>query len=709
MRIFDNYKINKPFTKLKYQFKRKNEKILTKALYLDTETSNDGNMCWVNHWQIAFNGGLYYGTEPQTLLDFFQRFNDFYNTSLENRYICFVHNLQYDFSYLSAFFDNAFKQEPFILADSPHRVFMVSYESGLILRCTYKLTNMSLNMALQKYNVELKKLVGSYNYNAINNQDYNITKQELRYCLRDVTSLNMLVDKINEVNNDTLTTMPLTSTGYVEREIRREFRKTPKAHDKFKKLKMDVETYKALNNSFSGGYTHNNRFKANKTQVLKNACGKHRDFRSMYPSYMRTSSYFPIEPFILASNGCKLRDILPLNKTHCIMLELIFYDVHIKNNIPYPYIQTAHIKQITRGHINDDNGRLLDFNGYFTIYYDIKELLLILKQYEMEYEVKRVWIAKSGYLPQYIATVLDENYLIKSSFKKVVHNCETAYNNNPTKENYLKLCDAQTKLMKSKNILNGIYGCCAKNPIRDSITLKDGKWSVERVRNMSDEDIEKHLSKFYNNKNKCLTYAWGVYVTLGCRLELFKMLDIVKDNFLYCDTDSIFYISTDEIENAFNKVNKQWYDEAIKKGFYVKDNDGKITTYHSFDDENEKITRFKALHSKCYLYETDDGGLHCTVAGVGKDNKQTDNLILNTDELKKGKDNTNAFRNFRNGFVFRACGGTSAKYVDNKNANSDDLIFDYKGNETQGGCIIYNTTKELKYLSLNDDFIETKE
>lgn len=709
MKYFDNFKINKKFKPLKYLYKRKNEKILSQALFLDTETSHDEKMCWLNHWQIAFNGGLYYGTSPLTLIEFLQKFNNFYHTSLENKYIIFVHNLAYDFSYLSSFFDDSFKQEQFLLADSPHKVFMVSYESGMILRCSYKLTNMSLAMALNKYNVELKKLVGSYNYDAINNQDYIINEQELKYCLRDVTSLNLLINKINATNNDTLVTMPLTSTGYVEREIRREFRKDSKAHDKFKKLKMSVDVYKALNNEFSGGYTHNNRFKANKTNVFKKHYAKHRDFRSMYPSYMRTSSYYPIEPFTLASNGSKLKDLIPLNKTHCILLELVFHNVKIKENIPYPYIQTAHIKQITKGFINDDNGRLIEFNGFFTIYYDIKEILLILKQYELEFEIKKVWIAKSGYLPSYITKVLDENYLIKSSYKEVVHECEKEYTKNPTKENYVALCNANEKLMKSKNILNGIYGCCAKNPIRDTITLSNGEWKVERVHNMSDEEIQKHLDKFFNNKNKCLVYAWGCYTTIGCRLELFDMLNIVKDKFLYCDTDSIFYESTEEIEKKFQEQNKKWYDEAIQNGFYVTDSKGNITTYHSFDDEKENITRFKALHSKCYLYETDEGLLHCTVAGVGKDNKQKENLILNTDELKKGKDNTTAFRNFKHGFVFVDCGGTSAKYVDNTEIESEELIFDYNGNSTQGGAIIYNTTKELKYLSLNDAYFEKKE
>ena len=157
-----------------------------------------------------------------------------------------------------------------------------------------------------------------------------------------------------------------------------------------------------------------------------------------------------------------------------------------------------------------------------------------------------------------------------------------------------------------------------------------------------------------------------------------------KENFLYADTDSIFYLTNNEIENKIKKNNLKWREEAEEKGYFVTVGNNKYY-YHSFDDEKEIITKFRTLHSKCYAYEKkviengkEKKKLCVTIAGVQKKGRNGNTRIKelgSIDELKHGK-------------VFRDCGGTRCVYIE-------------KNDITNSCAIILNTEKTLSTVSDN--------
>ena len=154
------------------------------------------------------------------------------------------------------------------------------------------------------------------------------------------------------------------------------------------------------------------------------------------------------------------------------------------------------------------------------------------------------------------------------------------------------------------------------------------------------------------------------------------------ENFLYCDTDSCFYVDDENntIEKKIEELNKKWLKENEEKGFYIISNDKKVN-YHQFDNENEKIVSFRFLHSKCYAYEfinkKGEKELKCVIAGVvAKKGKVTREQELGSiDNLKSGKQ-------------FVKCGGTRAIYTESG-------IFEYNGNICSSSCIIVPDTKTL--------------
>ena len=159
-------------------------------------------------------------------------------------------------------------------------------------------------------------------------------------------------------------------------------------------------------------------------------------------------------------------------------------------------------------------------------------------------------------------------------------------------------------------------------------------------------------------------------------------------NFLYCDTDSSFYIETDENKIALLKWNDELQEKSKQEGHFI-EYDGKKKYFNYFDDEKEDIVSFRALHSKCYGFITSDGKMTITVAGVPRET----NGIKREDELQ-------TLDNLKDGFVFKDNGGTRAGYFCHP-------VRDYMGIETAGGCVIMDTHKELSDCVCNEqEYIE---
>ena len=216
----------------------------------------------------------------------------------------------------------------------------------------------------------------------------------------------------------------------------------------------------------------------------------------------------------------------------------------------------------------------------------------------------------------------------------------------------------------------------ATDIVRDIFTMDlDGEWNKEIA---TGEQITELLQKYYNSRNSFMPFQWGVYTTAHARHELMEMYYLVgKENFLYADTDSIFYLTNNDIENRIKENNTKWRTEAEEKGYFVSIGSNKYY-YHSFEDEKETITKFRTLHSKCYAYVTDDKKMHVTIAGVQKKGRNGNTRIKelgNIDELKHGK-------------VFRDCGGTRCVYIE-------------KNDITNSCAIILNTEKTLSTASDN--------
>lgn len=557
----------------------------------------------------------------------------------QRKVVVYIHNLSYDVGgYLKNYLIST-NQTFRIMALKPHKILQIETDY-FIFKCSWLLSNRSLDAWCKALETDYVKAVGSIDYDLIHYQDEELTENDWYYQLSDVASMSdCWFKECGEQFN--IQNIPLTSTGFVRFDGRQLFRKDKENRKLFQEQSLDAETYDLATNCFYGGYTHGNRkFRGKKIKATKKNPIKHRDFRSFYPSASRCC-YMPYGKFSMFyryNANDPLSDELfeTMLNNKCCMIQLLIRNGRLNPSVTAPMLSEHNIYNNRTSPIVDitsDNGRVLEFVGTTIQYFTELDWKLIRTQYHFdEVTVLSLATAERRPVPQWFATLTD-TYFEKKNTLKLVNPLEYA---------------------KSKNKLNAIYGCSASRLYRDNfqMDLETGEWFID-----NDNDLETGLNKYYASRSNFMSYQYGLYITAHCRSILIGefIRDIVGyENFIYADTDSIFYISNKEIEKKIDDWNERNRLERLANGQGIFDNNNEFVEYMTFEDENDNISEFKFLHAKCYGMIA-NGELSITVAGVTR--RSRDGKMTREDEL-------GSLDNLENGFIFKECGGTYSEYVE---------------------------------------------
>lgn len=670
--------------------------ILSEAIYLDTETSHNYDDTtktgtgWVYQWAFRFCREFAFGRTPSELLDALDQVAEVNKLSADGVHcVIYIHNASYDLAYLKDWLFQRYGTEFKMIALSNHHY--LTFEIGpWMIRCSYKLANRSLAKWGKDLGIKDRKRSGLIDYNIRRYQDTKLTKSDWVYMFYDCIALEECVLEEMRLAHDNLNSIPLTSTGYVRRDTRKEAHSEKKNREEFKKTRLDRETYLDCNVAFSGGLTHGNRFFSGKTV---RGCIRHRDFRSHYPTQIEVAQKCPrgkwnlMYRWSVKTPRCSWDRIEEMMPEYCMLITAIVVDMEVKKGVTLPYAQECKFALQARDDYTADvvdNGRILRTKGTTVVCLTEIDWAILRRQYNFrECRIVKVRYAKAGPYPKYLRDVTNHYYYGKSHYKNEAKRLR--------KEGAADalIQDAEVNLMKSKAHVNGVYGMMATNPIRTIFQLDPGtgEWTHN---DLTATAIEEGLEKYYHNRNSCLEYQHGIYVTAMARAELVEYVELIGyDHFLYADTDSIFYLSTPEIEERIEQRNKEKYENAIRLGAFV-EVDGKKITYDCFELEDEEIVAFRFLHAKAYAYETSDGKLHATVAGVSRrDHKGY------TREQELG-----CIDNLKNGFVFRRCGSTTVTYLE---SSPQELLVDGHRIEAAAAAILLPTTKTIKDVMHRDE------
>lgn len=706
---------------------------------LDIETSNnhaekpEDLRCWIVSIQVLFNGQYHFFRYPEELIKWYEQlYKDLrlYPTKkFKKKLITFIHNASYDLSYLIPYInelpDFGYSNQGII--EGPNK-FLTYCRGSLEFRCSYQLSGMSLEKWSKEMNIEHKKQVGLYDYDAILYPDDELDENSKKYDLYDVLSMRECLEKQMQYHNDNLVSIPFTSTGYVRRILRRSCNKDKYYRNEyFYDNRLNADLYDYMLKSYAGGMTHNNRFyrdivvRKGKTYEytdgikirVKNI--GHRDFKSHYPTQM-TCYMFPLGvPQLIYKNDMPfymtIGEILSYYPKFSSMSVIRFYDAKLKDfKISMPFMQFSKCYEASFKNKLLDNGRILQASGEWIMFLDDLTLRILSEQYDLEYEVIEVYRMLNKPLPDCIISVIDKYFKGKSDKKNLVHELTEQYGKLDN-----KTIEAEFELMQFKKFINAIYGCTATNPLRDQYELTDNMEFLLTDSHNDLESIAEGLSNYYKGRNNFLPYQVGVWVTARARYELYEYIKTIGyEKCLYCDTDSIFYIKDNDTEKAIENLNA----EKRKKAHYVVLDNGNTEYYDEFTKEPD-CKAFKGLHSKCYGVVTSKG-LELTIAGVPArtliDKDPDGNLVYLTreNELRgKVKSDVRALNRLKDGFTFKVNTGVSALYIGATGYQSErkPTIMYINGHEihTAGGCVIRKLESKIVHdvdfnIKLNKDF-----
>lgn len=541
--------------------------------------------------------------------------------------ICWIHNAAFEFSYISGLYH--FRDDECFFRDARKPIYFRMFDA-FEFRCSYIQTNLSLKALTKQTGVKMKLSGQKFDYEKVRFPWTKLTEFEEEYTTTDVESLVKAMKYRVSRGGDTLLTVPLTSTGYVRRECKESLRDRYLQINELKPYRGEngKRIYRLLRACFRGGNTHANRYLVGK--ICDDVYSY--DIASSYPTQQLTQR-FPMKPFKWLDGDLSVeRVFMFIGLGYAVAGEYHFTGLRLKNpKEPVPYISLARCEAVD---FQLDNGRILQAD-YLEISLTEIDLQIILDTYSFDkVEIVSCMVAQKDYLPPEYRAVIQEYY-----------NKKTALKGDDTE-------DGKYMYMKSKNMLNAVYGMSATDPIHQDIKYNGGDYLRSSYETMTPEEIQKSL------KGAAFPYQWGVWTTAYARKQLQDAIKLCGPQLVYCDTDSVKTVGDVPIHRLNDALRKRA--EAV--GAYADDMNGKRHYIGVFESDGH-YKQFITQGAKRYAYINDDGKMGVTVAGVATTINEKTGVSFAVEELK-------TLKRFKPGMKWKRAGGTQAVYNDN-----DDFIY----------------------------------
>ena len=410
----------------------------------------------------------------------------------------------------------------------------VKHEGTTEFRCSYKLFPKSIKDIGEM--VGIQKLNETHDYNEIKhyNSVEDLTEEEVKYITNDV---RIMVELIRYLQSKDIKGLTMSSSAY------KNWQKDKYCLCKNEMKKNDnEEVVEIVRKSYRGGITKVNPKYAGVefNDVISF------DVNSLYPSVMYDNP-MPIgdgKIYNTLEEGRRDRRHL------FIVVALVLYGkvrtgqhAFIGNQSGFSYARKYSYDEVIENKI---------------LYLWEKEWELFKQVYDSEYQIIKVvgWKKANNVFKDYI----DRWYAVKKNAKN------------------------ETERSLAKLMLNSLYGKFGMNDSRvTKVPVAIGDTIIYKT-------IENNTTYYYKEV--------ASYITSMARVKLASFMNKCGDNFLYCDTDSVYYIGH-EIPDVFKDVV-----------------DPKKLGYWKYEGH---YTRFKSLKAKCYLKQLDDGTIERRIAGCPKE------------------------------------------------------------------------------------------
>lgn len=572
----------------------------------------------------------------------------------------FIHNLGFEFQHLLNLFDNDFtkryrsqKTKPVFArtSRSPMKAYINFNKVKIEYRDTLCLVGKKLDTWCKDENLPVKKLTALPDryYDEIRTPETPLKPLEMDYSEQDVVSMVYGVRKYRD-KYETLENIPLTKTGEVRRDVRKAVCDVDKAWSKLCVNIMQNYTFKEYDNLlklFVGGWTHASALNSgikfeSSTYGMNIRCF---DLSSSYPASLTMFKY-PVSNF----NKVDVKDFHKYSSMDVITSDYRWYAEIKLKNMNSKIINTfwSLSKTVDISGYEVDNGKVSHADSVTIMLTDV-DWWIFQQAYEWDsIEVLELHVATAGYLSKELILKILDYFRGKQMLKGVK--------------------GSESKYASSKAGANSIYGVAAQKLCTDSISFdldhddNTAKWESHDVGEMDFYEEIKSLKP----EKIFLAYQHAPWVTAWSRFRLFRAILKFDSDIFYCDTDSCKGTFDDDAlkwfadENAW--VAEMQHNVATTLGFDPELYNPKNPNKPNKDlrlgiwDREDDCIEFCTYGAKRYVYRTEDGEMHVTIAGLPK---------------KAGIDKIHSLKDFYVGMVWNA-------------EESGKLIACYNDNQTPG-------------------------
>lgn len=590
--IFDNAKITKATKKKPATY----ELVASFDIETTSYSNNGEDIAFMYIWQFSIENYVIYGRTWEQYFEFIEKLRQVGRVTPKQQLIIWVHNLSFEFQFIRKMI-----QWNKVFATDERKVVYGVTNQGFVYRDSYILAGYSLKLVANNlHSHKIKKLVGFLDYSKTRTPETPLTEKELEYSANDVV---IVVDYIHEQIDEygSITKIPLTNTGRV-REFTRDYvfynhqknhRNTGGTYGRYRRLMniltVDDGTYKQAKRAFQGGFTHAN---ANKQgQVINNVSSF--DFTSSYPTVMVSEKFPMSRPFYPKIKS--LDELENLMKKYACMIDIKFQGLQSKIDFEN-YLSVSRCK--VSNDCIEDNGRIYSATTVTTTVTDI-DWWIIKRCYTWDkIAIGTVRAFYRDYLPKNFIKAIADLYRNKTKLKGVT--------------------EKHGEYMRSKGMLNSMYGMSVTDIVRDENTYTD-EWETSKA------DIESQLEDYNKSRTRFSYYLWGVWVTAYARRNLWLGILSCKDDYCYSDTDSIKIEHGKKHTDFINRYNK-WIVSKINAMCNFYHLDSKLFNPETINGVEKQLgvwdyegiyTKFKTLGAKRYLVLQNDK-LALTCAGLPK-------------------------------------------------------------------------------------------
>lgn len=548
-------------------------------------------------WQFGIDEDTrYIGRDLYELCDLLYKLNQY----CPHRKMVYCHNLAFDF----VFFQNVFKITNVFARKPRHPMCCTLPDYNVELKCSYVLTNLSLESWAKSLNLPVQKHTGQIEYNTVlRTPKTPLDDSIIDYGLADLDVIYYGIKYYRDMYGK-ITDIPLTHTGKMRVECAKQMETEYYYCEKVSRLHpRNLEEYNAQAHAFVGGSVFCNWLYKNR--VVKNVLSF--DIASSYP-WVLISCKYPSTPFYKAS--LKAYKQYMYNDKYVYLIKFECWDMESNYNCHF----MSRSKALEVKGCESDNGRIIRCK-YAKFILTSVDYELFLKCYSVSTEkpINVIWFKWSIAKPlnnkfrQFIIDLYKDKTTLKN-----VSGMESIYQN-------------------KKEYINSTYGDFVTKIFADTITYQQGRkkegvlkeWDTEPLNDTSFAKALKSINrkKFKNYKAFCQ----GIYVTAWARKRIWDaVISGLDESIVYSDTDSLkVYDYKCSYFEEQNKVVLTRHQELAQElgipieSFSPEDIKGIKHPIGVWECE-EHYKEFKSLGCKQYIYRADDDTLHLTCAGVSK-------------------------------------------------------------------------------------------